>query len=776
MDFEKENPSTKQKTLIDSPKEQLKGIEKTKELIDSPKETNKKENSHTPKTTILQTPDFIKEFFKDYIFPVKQDKSPDTKKKNWINWTGDCSDYPLVALNLRKAEILAIDFDLKKPAFWDSKESMKFFEEIRKKSKFFQRTPSILTAKDEKLWRESGRKKHEDIRGFHRLFSCPEPIGDCGGYLPGVDIKSLGYIVLYDYLFNPKKTGISSFEDFKKLLPPLDEKLKRELKQKNKSSAKKRKSKTRTLVPKQKDEVFLKQAEEVGSSATENNWNLLLTSLIGLAQNNFNNSRASKIFLTFFKDFQDSYNKNTETKLSFQKEENQVYPFGHGQNHKNIPYRAGKAGAKQDWIQFVIDLHELAESNPDNAEVSKHFLDYINKFQDSYDYYTQPQDGSSLENNVKKELSKMLPKAENDKTLDTQNQIQKNIDEFKKLVQQTNPKREFTNITWLEEYKNLIPRGYVTPFIAETGTGKTNIALHIAKEHLKKNPTARLLIVDKESDWNHNIQPALLINKGLTMEDIDTRVLYHKVKNYSKEKKDIQKKIKLLQPNDFLIFDPARFTAFNPNDSKEVDDIIGEYQTIIRSLDIYCLWLHHTTTGWRASSVKEQGKFCKEWTSTPQHSIMAKEMKEHECIVFIQKSNICDEVGAVHFKIQKMDIKIETPDITLKDKPYIAGYRYEKIHRKQVMIKYFKKEAGAETPRRFSKKTEEIRNIIVNHLKTLKNKVSQFAERQELFNLCEDTTDNEFNNALTSLRNDKTIQLQVGSRNVSNYRLADDAE
>ena len=57
--------------------------------------------------------------------------------------------------------------------------------------------------------------------------------------------------------------------------------------------------------------------------------------------------------------------------------------FGPGKNHRAIPQRAGKAGARRDTRQMETDLNELIGRNPGNPELSKHLVDYVKKSLDS---------------------------------------------------------------------------------------------------------------------------------------------------------------------------------------------------------------------------------------------------------------------------------------------------------------------------------------------------------------------------------------------------------
>ena len=325
-----------------------------------------------------------------------------------------------------------------------------------------------------------------------------------------------------------------------------------------------------------------------------------------------------------------------------------------------------------------------------------------------------------------------------------------------------------------DKFGNLFIRGFVIPLSAETGTGKTNISCYIAREHLKKFPKARLLILDKENDWNHNIVSALHINGGLSFDEINKRVEYVKIKDYRKQKKEIFEKIKALEPNDFLILDPARFIANKPNDNVEVDNAIQEYESIVRERDIYCLFLHHTSMDWRGKSVKQQSKFCEEWVSTPQHDLILKEKAEGECILFIQKSNFVRRVGAFHFKIKSGSFKFEKRDIT--NKPYIEEGYFEEISTIKIMKKYFKNEQGVETARKLADSTEEIRGIIVNHLRNLKGGVNEYEKRANLLKKCTDKGFNEtkFKNTITSLLKEKTIYVEAGAYNTSSYKLLND--
>ena len=331
-----------------------------------------------------------------------------------------------------------------------------------------------------------------------------------------------------------------------------------------------------------------------------------------------------------------------------------------------------------------------------------------------------------------------------------------------------------TNIKFLSCFGRLFPRGYVTVLSGETGTGKTNFACYVAREHLKRNKTARLLILDKESDWNQNIVPALHINYGIPIDEINQKVEYIQVRNYTEQKDKILQKIKSLKPNDFILLDPARFIVNKPNDNVEVDRAIQEYQKIVHDRDIYCLFLHHTSMDWRGKSIKQQSKFCEEWVSTPQHATILKEKEEGECIVFIQKSNLTKRNGAIHFSIKSGEFDYKGTLIT--DKPYIDEVKFEKVSTKDIMKKYFKTEYGIEKTRQLSESSEKIRGIIINHLRTLKDSMNEYEERSKLLKMCqkENFSEMKFNNTIKQLKKEEIIKIEPGAYNKSFYALDND--
>ena len=63
------------------------------------------------------------------------------------------------------------------------------------------------------------------------------------------------------------------------------------------------------------------------------------------------------------------------------KEQAKQREFGPGKNHKAIPQRAGKAGAKADFNAFKEDMADLLFKNRNNPnELKKHIKDYTSKF------------------------------------------------------------------------------------------------------------------------------------------------------------------------------------------------------------------------------------------------------------------------------------------------------------------------------------------------------------------------------------------------------------
>ena len=166
-------------------------------------------------TQSLKTPELVKTFFADFIFPCKANKTPATLG-NWQDWEGNIDLIKLAGLDLKKADLLVIDFDFYKPE-WNA-ESQKFYERVKKINQFVVKT-------------QSG--------GEHYYFRQPEnPEQKITNKFPleGVEFKGVGgYVCLYNLPFY-EKAGIENFDALKKLLPELPKEILKGLKLKKKSS------------------------------------------------------------------------------------------------------------------------------------------------------------------------------------------------------------------------------------------------------------------------------------------------------------------------------------------------------------------------------------------------------------------------------------------------------------------------------------------------------------------------------------------------------------
>ena len=153
-----------------------------------------------PLPTKIETPDNVKEFFKDYIFPCQQNKKPAVPQKtSWQVWEGETKNITLAGLHCGKAGLVVFDFDIYKPEFKNSKEAQALYKKIKKLTPFKQTT-------------QSG--------GEHYFFKQPEGQSIYNKKpCPGVEIRATGgYVCLYEMPFL-SDANIESFNDFYNLLP-----------------------------------------------------------------------------------------------------------------------------------------------------------------------------------------------------------------------------------------------------------------------------------------------------------------------------------------------------------------------------------------------------------------------------------------------------------------------------------------------------------------------------------------------------------------------------
>ena len=331
---------------------------------------------------------------------------------------------------------------------------------------------------------------------------------------------------------------------------------------------------------------------------------------------------------------------------------------------------------------------------------------------------------------------------------------------------------------------NIIPRGQWITLVGETGTGKTAFICHIIAKSLKEShKTRRAYVYTQESDWNNNIVPSFLA-EGLTLKQIENQVIYKECVSYETEKIQVLYDISQLTKGDFVLIEPTPIIAKNPNDSKEVPQVIKEYQDIAKANQLFMFGLHHTTTGWSGTTLKEQGKFCKEWISYPRHCLILKEkQKDGDCIAFISKSNLMQRIGAIEFEIKSKNIQFiyKEKKYNFKNYPYIPEIKIrEKLTTKDILQTFFKKEAGVETPRQKIKdSTVEIRNLIIRYIYE-KQKESpdtfQYVLRAPLLQYCTLNTgfnEDQFNNSIKALKKLGFIKIDSGAGNRSEYSLTE---
>ena len=149
----------------------------------------------------MKTPDKAKEIFKPFLFPCKQNKRPDVKG-SWIHTAPIKTrsiDSDLCGLDCGQAGLVVVDFNLYKKEFQESKKSQKFYEMVKKETRYFQRT-------------QSGGE-HFFFRKHPKIEVKNAP------FFPCVDIRTTGgYICLYQVPFKPDN-AYGSFEEFYKELP-----------------------------------------------------------------------------------------------------------------------------------------------------------------------------------------------------------------------------------------------------------------------------------------------------------------------------------------------------------------------------------------------------------------------------------------------------------------------------------------------------------------------------------------------------------------------------
>ena len=338
------------------------------------------------------------------------------------------------------------------------------------------------------------------------------------------------------------------------------------------------------------------------------------------------------------------------------------------------------------------------------------------------------------------------------------------------------PKIEPSNITWL--YKSILPQGFLVPLIAETGTGKSILSAYIAREYMLKNPKTKLFIYSQESDWNHNIVPYLMVCGGLSLKDVKERVLFMPFRSFDKDARASLKTLNTLNKGDFVIYDPLRIIVKNANDNSEVAAAVYEIQEIVQKRQLFFMGLHHTTTAWRGSSVKEQGKFAKEWTASPRHTLIAKEKTDGDgdCITFVQKTNLCKREGAITFKIESADVEIGK--ITLKNKPCIASFEYLEKATTEILKTYFTKKDGFESPAGVSDTTEQVRSLIIHTIRNCANEMSPLVSREIISEACGNAgfTKSQIDHSLSFLVKSKRIVAEYGHRKKASYGFAKTTE
>ena len=324
----------------------------------------------------------------------------------------------------------------------------------------------------------------------------------------------------------------------------------------------------------------------------------------------------------------------------------------------------------------------------------------------------------------------------------------------------------------------IIPRGYWITLVAETGTGKTLLCCHIIAKELKEDSNKKAYFYTQESDWSDNIVPSFLA-EGLELEAIKKQVIFKEAVDYELEQAQVAFDINSLNTGDFVVTEPTTLLVENPNNSKMVQKTIHEFNATAKAKGLFMLGLHHTTTGWAATTLKEQGKFAKEWISAPRHTLILKEKKEDgNCVMFISKSNIMQRVGAIEFKITQTNIALPNHEIKLlKNRPVIQAIDVnETLSTKKILKTYFKHEAGHEKPKKMKQSTEELRGSIVKYIKDngSGSPPEDHVLRQPMEDHCLKSgrfTKRQFKWALDNLRKEGAIKVQSGAGNRSEYRL-----
>ena len=326
---------------------------------------------------------------------------------------------------------------------------------------------------------------------------------------------------------------------------------------------------------------------------------------------------------------------------------------------------------------------------------------------------------------------------------------------------------------------NIIPRGYWITIIAETGVGKTTLTCHIIAKELKENPERKAYIYTQESDWSDNIAPAFLAD-GLKLDQIKKQIIYKPNIDYEVEKDQVLFDIKSLKAGDFVLIEPTPIISNNPNDSKGVPKEIQEYHTLAQEQKLYMFGLHHTTTGWSGSTLKEQGKFCKEWISYPRHTLIIKEKAEDgNALAFISKSNLMQRKGYIEFDISSKDIDIQMDGkkIILKNRPVVSNFATDaEMTTKTILRKYFKKEYGVEQPKRMKQSTEELRSKILKYIKDHSggSPPKDHVLRQPLIDHCTAEgifKETQVGHAIKKLKGEGKISISSGTGNRSQYRI-----
>ena len=326
---------------------------------------------------------------------------------------------------------------------------------------------------------------------------------------------------------------------------------------------------------------------------------------------------------------------------------------------------------------------------------------------------------------------------------------------------------------------NIIFRGHWQTLVGETGTGKTILACHLIAQDLKKDKERKAYIYTQESDYSDNIVPSLLA-EGMSLKDIEEQIIFKESIDFEKEKKQVFFDINSLEKDDWVLIEPSIIIVQKPNDSKQVNTAIQEFRKVFKEKDIWNLSLHHTTTGWSGTTLKEQGKFAKEWISYPRNNLILKEKEDGSLILFISKSNLMPRVGAIEFKISKKDIEIKEHNKILKDVAYIKDFKpIKNLSTKKILKTYFKREQGVEKPRKLKESTQELRGIIVKYIrensKGSKKLNQDFVLRTPLEIHCLSSgrfTKGQFDRAIKGLKKDGVIIVNSGKNNRSEYRLA----